>query len=126
MLRYRRQSRRARKQRSNIRYMKAALKNFRQSPRKMLLVAKTLRGKKVTQALETLQLINKKAAQPLHKLIASAMSNAQVQGKKNAENLVIKDIKVDQGVTLKRWRPRAFGRATPIRKRASSIQVELQ
>lgn len=106
--------------------MKATLKNFRQSPRKMLLVARTLQGKKVTHALETLQLINKKAAQPLHKLIASAMDNAQKQGKKSAENLVIKDIRVNQGVTLKRYRPRAFGRATPIRRRASTIHVELQ
>ena len=106
--------------------MKATLKNFRQSPRKMLLVAKMLRGKKVNQALETLRLTNKKAAHPLHKLIVSAMHNAQQQGKKNAENLEIGDIKVNQGTTLKRYRPRAFGRATLIRKRASSIHVELQ
>lgn len=106
--------------------MKAILKNFRQSPRKTLLVARTLRGKKAAQALEMLRMIDKKISHPLRKLILSAISNAQQQGKEGAENLTVQEIRVDQGTTLKRYRPRAFGRATPIRRKTSTIHVELQ
>lgn len=106
--------------------MKATLKNFRQSPRKVLLVAKTLRGKKIAQALDMLRFVNKKTSHPLRKLVLSAMSNAQQQKKKDSGNLTIRDIKVNQGITLKRFRPRAFGRATPIRRRTSTIHIELQ
>ena len=106
--------------------MKATLKNFRQSPRKVLLVAKTLRGKKTAQALDILRFVDKKASHPLRKLVLSAINNAQQSGKKNSENLIIRDVKVNQGVTFKRFRPRAFGRATPIRRRTSTIHIELQ
>ena len=106
--------------------MKAILKNFKQSPRKVLLVAKTLRGKQVQQALALLHTIDKKVSDPMRKLILSAVSNAQQSGNQQTDGLVIGDITVAQGMLLKRWRPRAFGRATPIRRRTSTIQIELQ
>ena len=106
--------------------MKATLKNFKQSPRKVLLVTKTLRGKQTAHALAMLQLIDKKVSEPLHKLITSAMNNAKQAGKKDVENLKIQDIRINQGMVLKRYRPRAFGRATLIRRRTSTIHIELQ
>ena len=106
--------------------MKATLKNFRQPPRKVLLVTKTLRGKQAVHALTTLRLIDKKISEPLRKLITSAINNAKQTGKENTKDLKIENIKVDQGTMLKRYRPRAFGRATPIRRRTSTIHVELQ
>lgn len=106
--------------------MKATLTNFRQSPRKVSLVAKSLRGKPVKQALAMLRLINKKVSEPLRKLILSAVNNAEQGGVENADALLIKDVRVDHGMLLKRWRPRAFGRATPLRRRSSTIHIELQ
>ena len=106
--------------------MKATLKNFRQSPRKVRLVAQTLRGKQAAQALETLRLVDKKVSEPLCKLIRSAIHNAEQAGNKETKKLVIENIRVDEGLLLKRWRPRAFGRSTPIRRRASTIHIELQ
>ena len=106
--------------------MKASLKNFRQSPRKVRLVARSLRGKQARQALGMLHMIDKKVSDPMRKLILSAVHNAQQAGKQDADQLVIGDVRVDQGMLLKRWRPRAFGRATPIRRRSSTIHIELQ
>ncbi len=106
--------------------MKATLKNFKQSPRKVSLVARSLRGKQVKQALETLRLVNKKSSDPLRKLILSAVNNAGESGVENIDTLLIREVRVDQGMLLKRWRPRAFGRATLIRRRSSTIHIELQ
>ena len=105
--------------------MKATLKNFKQPPRKVLLVAKTLRGKQVKQALAMLQMINKKVSDPMRKLILSAVNNAEQGGVTDADTLLIGDVRVNEGMLLKRWRPRAFGRATPIRRRSSTIHIEL-
>ncbi|MCY4577039.1 MAG: 50S ribosomal protein L22 [Candidatus Kaiserbacteria bacterium] len=105
--------------------MKATLKNFRQPARKVLLTAKALRGKPVAHALAMLQMLDKKVSGPMRKLILSAVHNAEQGGAKNTDALLIRDIRVDQGVMLKRWRPRAFGRATPIRRRSSTIHIEL-
>ena len=101
--------------------MKAVLKNFRQSPRKVRLIVRPLRGQKVPHALALLSSLDKKAALPLCRLISSAVANSG----RDAETLVIQDIVVDQGITLKRYRPRAFGRAFPLRKRSSTIQITL-
>ena len=106
--------------------MKATLKNFRQSPRKVRLIAKVLRGKQVRQALAILHTIDKKVSDPMRKLVLSAVSNAQQAGKRDSDTLVIDDVRVNQGMVLKRWRPRAFGRATPIRRRTSTIYITLQ
>lgn len=99
---------------------KAQLKNYRQSPRKVRLVARTVRGKKVENALDILTFIPKRAGLPLKKLITSAYANS---GK--AENLFIKEIRVDAGATLYRSQPRSHGMTTPIRKRTSRVSVTL-
>lgn len=106
-------------------YMKAVLKNYRQSPRKVRLVAKVLRGKDVSRALSLLRFIDKKASDPMRKLIASAVKNAEQAGKQSA-GLKIADVVVNQGPVLKRYRPRAFGRSTLIKRETSTIRVELQ
>ena len=104
--------------------MKAFLKNYRQSPRKVRLLADLVRGKKVTDALTTLQFVDKRAAGPFSKVIESAVANALSAGK-NGDNLVIKTVTVDQAPTMRRMRPRARGSASRINKRNSHIRVEL-
>lgn len=104
--------------------MKAVLKNYRQSPRKVRLIADLVRGKEVKKALATLQFVNKKAAEPFAKVIRSAEANAVSQGK-NADALFIKSVAVDKGVVYKRYMPRARGAASPINRRNSHITVEL-
>ena len=105
--------------------MKASLKNYRQSPRKVRLVADLVRGKKVSQALLELDFLPKRASEVMTKLIASATANAENNFKVKQEDLVIKEISVDQGVTLKRYRPRARGVAKRINKRTSNIDLSL-
>lgn len=105
--------------------MKASLKNYRQSPRKVRLVADLVRGKKVSQALLELQYLPKRATEVMTKLIASATANAENNFKVNADDLFIKEITVDQGITLKRYRPRARGVAKRINKRTSNIALTL-
>ena len=99
---------------------KAQLNDYRQSPRKVRVVADAVRGKKVEDALNILTFIPKRAGLPLKKLIASAYANA---GK--AEGLIIKKIEVNAGATLYRRRPRSRGMANPIRKRTSHVSVVL-
>ncbi len=105
--------------------MKAELKNYRQSPRKVRLVADFLRGKPVDRALEELDFVNKRAAPALRKLIVSARANAKENNNLNQEQLFIKEIRIDKGFTLKRIRPRARGSAFPINKRTSIISISL-
>lgn len=105
--------------------MKANLKNYRQSPRKVRLVADLVRGKKVSQALLELNYLPKRATEVMTKLISSAVANAKNNFKVSADDLVIKEISVDQGVTLKRYRPRARGVAKRINKRTSNIALTL-
>lgn len=104
--------------------MKAFLKNYRQSPRKVRLIADLVRGKKVSEALTTLQFVDKRAAEPFAKVIKSAVANAADQGV-DTENLRIKTVSVNKGVTYKRMMPRARGSASRINKRNSHILVEL-
>ncbi len=104
--------------------MKAFLKNYSQSPRKVRLVADLIRGKGTQKARAILSFIDKKSAPDLKKLLESAISNAENQNKET-ENLVVKDIRVDSGISLRRWRPRAFGRAAPFRRRKSKITLIL-
>ncbi len=106
--------------------MKAILNNYRQSPRKMRLVADAVKGKTVAQARVLLSLMPKIATVPLRKLLESATSNAKENQKvTNAESLVIKDFRVDQGVVLKRSMPRAHGSAYQILKRTSKVTLVL-
>lgn len=102
----------------------AQLNNYRQAPRKVRLLANLVRGKKVSQALVTLQFANKKAAEPMRKLIQSAVSNAKSLGL-NEVNLVVSKITVDGGAILYRRLPMARGRAFTKRKRTSKVKLEL-
>ncbi len=104
--------------------MKAFLKNYRQSPRKVRMVARTIQGKSVSEALTLLKFTVKRASDPLAVLIASAAANAEKQGE-NARTLIVKNITVNDGVTLHRSMPRARGSASPIRKRSSHVTVTL-
>jgi large subunit ribosomal protein L22 len=103
---------------------KATLGNFRQAPRKMRQVVNAVRGKKVTEALVNLDFITKKASAPVKALILSAIANAKAQDIPT-ENLIVKTIMVNGGSILYRRRPAARGSAHPIRKRTSSVFVEL-
>ncbi len=106
--------------------MKATLKQYRQSPRKVRLVADLIRGKKVDRALTALEFASKRASSPLKKLINTAIAGAKHNFNIEKNDLFVKEITVDQGPTLHRWRPRARGRATPINKRTSHVSVVLE
>lgn len=103
----------------------ASLKNHRQSPRKVRLVANLVRGKSVAVALNTLNFVSKKATHPLYTLIQSAVANAKNNFNIEKEGLIVKEIRVDTGDILKRSMPRARGSAFPIRKRMSNVIVVL-
>ena len=100
----------------------ASLSNYRQSPRKVRLIADLIRGKSAAQAMHILSLLPKRGAEPMMKLVKSAVSNAK-EG--SAEQLVISAIQVNGGVVLKRMMPRARGRGFPIKKRTSHITLSL-
>lgn len=104
----------------------AKLRHLRISPRKVRLVAATIRGLDVQVAEDQLRFLNKKAARPLLKLLRSAVANAENNFKLKANNLYIHELRVDAGPTLKRWTPRAFGRASAINKRTSHITLILE
>lgn len=105
--------------------MKASLTNYRQSPRKVRLVATLVKGKSVTAADTELLNLPKRAALPLRKLLASAIANAKSAGVAK-ENLFISNMTVNQGVVLKRSMPRARGSASRIKKRTSTILLTLK
>ena len=105
--------------------VKAKLSFLRQSPRKVRLVADLVRGKKTKQSVDILSVLTKKAATPIRKLIESAVANAKNNFNLEEDGLIIGKITVDDGPTLKRWMPRARGRATTIRKRTSHVVVTL-
>ena len=106
--------------------MKAYLKNYRQAPRKVRLVADAVRGKRVDEALLTLRFLPRKAAAPLAKLIASAFANAREQNASlSPREMFLARITVDKGATYFRWRARARGRASRIAKESSHVSVVL-
>jgi large subunit ribosomal protein L22 len=90
----------------------------------MRLVADAIRGKKVADAFVQLDLITKRATSPLSKLLSSAMANAKNLGV-DSDNLIVREIRVDGGIVLKRSMPRARGSAYPIRKRTSHVILTL-
>jgi len=103
----------------------ARLNDYRQSPRKVRLVATLIQGKKIEDAKNTLTFLVKRAAKPLLDLIASAVANAEHNFNLTADKLFIKEFRVDAGQVLKRRRPRARGMAYPINKRTSHVLVRL-
>ncbi len=105
--------------------VKASLKHLRMSPRKARLVIDVVRSMPVNTALDQLKFINKKATDPVASLIRSAIANGVNTYSLEADNLYIKEIRSDEGVMLKRWMPRAHGRATSIRKRGCHLTLVL-
>lgn len=104
---------------------KAIAKYVRISPRKARLAMNEVRGKKAGDAITRLAFSPQKAAYLLKKLIGSAVANAESNANIDVDKLYIKRIYADEGPTLKRFRPRAMGRATRIRKRTSHLTVIL-
>ena len=98
------------------------------SPRKMRLVIDEIRGKDINEAYGLLKFSKKAASKPIDKCLRSAVANAVYKADQEGEvldvdELVVREAYVDEGSTLQRWRPRAFGRATPVRKRSSHVTI---
>jgi large subunit ribosomal protein L22 len=105
--------------------MKAYLKNYRQSPRKVRLVAGLVKGKSVDTAIAELDFLAKRAGLPIRKLLLSAVANAKQMGVEQ-DNLLISELRVDKGVVLKRMMPAAMGTGHRINKRNSHITLVLK
>jgi ribosomal protein L22 len=105
--------------------VRASSKYVRIAPRKARLIADQVRGLHIDQARALLQFSPRGAAHDIGKLIESAASNAENNHDLDADEMRVAEITVDEGPTLKRYRPRALGRATPIHKRTSHIAVAL-
>ncbi len=105
--------------------VKASARYVRVAPRKARLIADQVRGMHIESARALLQFSPRGAAHPIHKLINSAAANAENNHDLIGDEMRISSITVDEGPTLRRFRPRAMGRATPINKRTSHIRVAL-
>jgi large subunit ribosomal protein L22 len=105
--------------------VKASARYVRIAPRKARLIADQVRGLHIEKARALLQFSPRGAAQDIHKLIDSAAANAENNHDLIGDEMRISSITVDEGPTLRRFRPRAMGRATPINKRTSHIAVAL-
>lgn len=103
----------------------ATLKYLRISPTKVRLVLDEIRGKEVNEAVAILSLSGKVAAEPVLKLLDSAIANAENNLGMNRDELYVAEVYANEGPTLKRIRPRAMGRATRIRKRTSHVTIIL-
>jgi large subunit ribosomal protein L22 len=109
----------------------AKLRNYRVSARKARLVADTIRGRQVEEALANLDLSAKKFARPLAKLVRSAVANAEDKNNRDkagidVDNLFVRTVMVDEGSSMWRIRPRAQGRASWIQRRTSHVTVVLE
>jgi large subunit ribosomal protein L22 len=110
--------------------IRAVQRSARQSPYKMRLVIDEIRGKNVNDALSYLQFSKKHAAKQIEKTLRSAVANAEYQSREGNSNLDVDQLYiarcvVNEGPKLKRFTPAAMGRATPIHKRTSHIEIEL-
>jgi large subunit ribosomal protein L22 len=108
----------------------AKLRYLRIAPRKVRVVADLIRGQNVDRALSQLAYVEKRAAEPLAKLLRSAVANAEKAHEKaaagrsfDADRLVVKSLMVDQGPSLRRFMPRAMGRAFKVLKKTSHISL---
>lgn len=101
----------------------ATAKRLRISPRKVRLVADQVRGKPVGQAVNILNFSNRKGATMVRKVVESAMANAETQEGADIDDLTVAAIAVNEGLTIKRFRPRARGRADRIFKRTCHVTV---
>jgi large subunit ribosomal protein L22 len=105
---------------------RATVKYVRTSPRKMRRTVDLIRGQHVEEARRILRLSTLGASRDVEKLLNSAVSNAEQRPGVIAENLVVSRAWVDEGPTFKRFRPRAYGRATRVRKRTSHVTVVVE
>jgi large subunit ribosomal protein L22 len=105
--------------------MKAILKNYKQSPRKVRLFADLVRGKSVDRALMELRFMPQKASDAVAAVIASAVANAENNFAMNVSDLKVSIITVNEGVVMKRFRPVSRGMAHPFKRRTSIIEVIL-
>lgn len=101
----------------------ATLKFISIAPQKMRLVADQIRGLSIDQALEILKYSHKKSARIILKVLESVIANAENNDNADIDNLRVDDIQINQGVTMKRLRPRARGRADRILKRSSHVKI---
>ena len=102
---------------------RATLRRFRESPRKVRMVADMIRGRSVDDAMSILRLQQRKAAKMLSKVLGSAIANATENEKADAEKLVVTNVSIDGGPVQKRWMPRSMGRANRINHRTSHLTV---
>lgn len=105
--------------------VKAKLRNIRVGAQKARIVADLVRGKDVSEALKILTYMPQKPALFLKKLIESAVANADQKKVVDIDNLYIKHLSVDMGPSMRRFRPRAQGRATPVKKKSSHMNLIL-
>lgn len=103
----------------------AKLKNYRQAPRKVRLVADLIRGKSIDRARAQLMTLPKRASDPMLKLLNSAVANATQKEGVSAADLYISKIEVNGGIIFTRYMPRARGKASPIQKKTSHITLAL-
>lgn len=106
--------------------IKASLKNYRRSARKVREIARVLRRMDIENAVSQLIVWEKGSCQALLNLVKSAVANAENNFKLKEDNLYIAELKVNEGATLKRWRPRAHGKAGKILKRTCHINLILE
>ncbi|EKE21090.1 MAG: 50S ribosomal protein L22 [uncultured bacterium] len=106
--------------------VKAKLKNLRVSPRKVRISADIVRGCNIEDAIFRLDNTVKKSNEPIKKMLLSAVANAQNNFNLDRSTLVIADIQVGEGITMKRWMPRAYGRASEILKRSAHVYITLE
>jgi large subunit ribosomal protein L22 len=106
--------------------VKAVNKNVRSSPRKVSLVLDYIRGKKADVALRELEFTRKKIALDVSKTVKSAVANAENNYQFDIDNLIVKEAYVGKSLVMKRFRPRAKGRASPIKKPFSRITIVLE
>ena len=112
-------------QKNNI-TIKAVNKNVRSSPRKLSLVLNFIKGKKADVALRDLEFTRKKIAKDVSKTVKSAISNAENNHQYDIDNLYVKEAFVGKSLVMKRFRPRAKGRASPIKKPFSRVTIILE
>ena len=102
---------------------KAVVRDVRMSPRKMRIIANLVRGKRVDEAMAMLKSTPKRAGQIIRKLLISAVANAEHKGNSDVDSLVVRGCSIDNGPILKRWMPRAMGRANRIQRRTSHVTI---
>lgn len=109
----------------DVQVVRARAKHVRVTPMKARRVIDLIRDMPTDEALITLKFAPQSASEPVYKVLASAVANAEENHQLNADSLVVYRAYVDEGPTMKRFRPRAQGRAFRIRKRTSHITIEV-